>query len=54
MKAKVTYVLQDDTEDILIIEADTIEELQAIAQAGYVKRGAKDAWSERPTGEGGQ
>ncbi|MCK4240844.1 MAG: hypothetical protein KAX30_04415 [Candidatus Atribacteria bacterium] len=46
MRFKINFLLKDDSEDNIIIEADTIEELQKIAQQETKKRGAKDAWSE--------
>jgi len=36
----------DEHEDTLIIEANTIEEIQAIAEAEAKRRGWKDPWSE--------
>ena len=34
------------SEDSIVIEGDTIEELQEIANRETVKRGWKDCWSE--------
>jgi hypothetical protein len=47
MKIKIHYTLPKGEEDSLVIEADTIEELQVIAKNEVEKRNAKNPWSEK-------
>jgi len=50
MKSKIYFKLKngyDDIIDDIILEADTIEELQELAQQEVKKRAAIDAWSEQ-------
>lgn len=46
MKIKIHYTLPNGEEDSLIIEGDTIEELQITARDEINKRNAKNPWSE--------
>jgi len=46
MKFRLHFTLQDDSHDFIIIEGETIEEIQKKAKVEKEKRNAKDAWSE--------
>jgi len=46
MKFRLHITLQDDSEDIVVIEGDTIEELREAARTQVRIRNGKDAWSE--------
>lgn len=46
MKVKIHYTLSDGKEDSLVIEEDTIEQVQKTAQDEIKKRNATDPWSE--------
>lgn len=46
MKFRIHIVLQDDSEDQIDIEGDTIEEIREQARHEVRIRNGKDAWSE--------
>lgn len=45
MKVKINYEV-NDTEDSIILEADTVEELRIIANREMKRRNAVNYWSE--------
>jgi hypothetical protein len=46
VKFKIHLILQDDTEDSVIVEANTLELCRSKAAGEIAKRNAKDFWSE--------
>lgn len=46
MKFRIHFTLSDDTQDSVVITADTIEELQTIAAREVAKRAGRDPWEE--------
>lgn len=47
MKFKLCFIYEDGSEDSLVVEGETIEEIREIAIYEKETREAKDAWSER-------
>jgi len=46
MRYKIHYTLADGSEDSIIVEGDTIEEVRDRANAEVSARGGRDPWSE--------
>jgi hypothetical protein len=46
MKAKINYTLPNGTEDYIIINGDTVEEIIKASEMELSKRGGSDPWSE--------
>lgn len=46
VRFKLNFELGDGSCDSLVVQAETIEEIQEIAKEEFDKRNATDAWSE--------